>query len=54
MDVVLDSPHNQCRRIQIPADLGQVSMGLFEQSLALQKGLTMFGRVNDVEIDLCE
>ena len=54
MDVILDPAYYQRRRIQISADLGQVSMGLGEQSSVLQKRLTMFGRVNDVEIDLCE
>lgn len=54
MDVVPGTLHNQCRWIQIPADLGQVSTGLGEQSPVLQKGLAMFGRVNDVEINLRE
>src|SRR5436190_17163227 len=54
VDVIFEAADNQRRRIQIPAHLGQVSMGLGQQSGVLQKGLTKFGRVNDVEINLCE
>jgi hypothetical protein len=44
MDVIFDAADNQRRGIQIPADLGQVRMGLGKQSGFLEKGLTMFGQ----------